>query len=141
MTEAIPEQALFMTPDVYSEYGEFDRVGKEFGFDGATLMYLARENGKIIALTDEAWSELENTPSYEIEEGDWETVAYHAKAHSRDYIDLRKKLTGGISVDAPIVIKVADTLHLVSGNTRLMVVKACGIKPQVYLFEVDTHEV
>ncbi len=141
MTEAIPEQALFKTPDIYSEYGEFDRVGKEFGFDGSVLMHLAKENGKMNALNDEMWSRLENIDSCDIEEGDWETVESKSKEASRDFLVPKNKIEDGKLLDAPIIMKLGDKLHLVSGNTRLMVTKAFGIKPQVYLFEVDTHEV
>lgn len=140
MTEAIPEQALFKTPDIYSEYGEFDRVGKEFGFDGSVLMHLAKENGKMNALNDEMWSRLENTDSCDIEEGDWETVESKSKEASRDFLVSKNKIEDGELLDAPIIVKIGGTLHLVSGNTRLMVAKALGIKPQVYLFEVDTYE-
>ncbi len=140
MIEAIPEQVHFKTPDIYAEFGEFDRVGKEFGFDGSVLMHLAKENGKMMDLTNEAWSVLENTDSYDIESGDWETVEFKSKEADRDFMVPKNKIEGGELLDAPIIVKIGDTLHLVSGNTRLMVAKAFDIKPQVYLFEVDTHE-
>ncbi len=141
MKEALPDKSCFRMPDIYAEYGEFDRVGNQFGLDGATLMYLAKQHGKLIELNDDSWSLLENTDSYDIEEDDWEKVEAKSKEASRDFQVLKKKIESGELLDAPIVMKVNDTLHLVSGNTRLMVSKAFGLKPDVYIFEVDTHEV
>ncbi len=141
MTEAIPEQALFKTPDIYSEYGEFDRVGEEFGFDGAALMYLAKKNGSMVLMNEDMLSRLQNTDMHDIEEGDWETIAKKAKEANRDYLVSKRKIEKGELLEAPIVFKVGDALYLVSGNTRLMVVKAFGVKPTVYIFEIDNHEV
>lgn len=141
MIEAIPEELHFKAPDIYTENGEFVRVGEEFGFDDAVLTYLAKHNGKMVVLNDEIWSRLENTDSYGIEESDWATVEDKSKEASRDYLVPKMKIEKGELLQAPIIMKMGDIFHLVSGNTRLMVSRAFGIKPQVYLFEVDTHEV
>ena len=141
MTEAIPERVQFKKPNIRSESGEFSRVADEFGYDDFVLMYLAEQEGKTLNLNEEIWSRLENTDSYDIEEGDWQTVARHAGSVSRDYLDLKQKLSEGVELETPIVMKVGERLHLVSGNTRLMVARAFGLKPQVLIFEVEPHEV
>lgn len=139
MTEAIPEQSPFKAPDIYAEYGEFDRVGKEFGFDGSVLMHLAKENGKMVTLNEDLLARLENTDLHDIEEGDWETVASKSKQAKRDYISVKNDFDAG-EVKAPIIFDSGDRLHLVSGNTRLMVSRALGVRPQVYIFKLDSNE-
>lgn len=63
-----------------------------------------------------------------------ERNAFHI---GRDWESVKTALEGGVPLDAPIIMKRGDQTHLVSGNTRLMVARAMGIRPQVWVFEVD----
>lgn len=63
-------------------------------------------------------------------------MADYAGQVGRDWQSIKSGVERGQAYDAPIVMKYRDTYHLVSGNTRLMVAKALGRKPQVWLFEV-----
>ncbi len=139
MNEAIPDKSPFTKPDIYKEMGEFVRVGKEFGLDAGVLMYLAKQNGKLVTLNEGLLSRLENTDLHDIEEGDWETVASKSKQARRDYISVKKDFGAG-EVKAPIIFDAGDRLHLVSGNTRLMVSRALGVRPQFYIFRLDSNE-
>ena len=140
MTEQPVIRERFSNPDVFSERGEFARTAEALGVDESVLLYLAQENGSLVHLDEEMWARLENTDSYEITTGDWEEVARLAQMVGRNYEDIRTKLEQGATPDAPIVANIGGTLHLVSGNTRLMVARAAGITPSVFLFTVDIHE-
>lgn len=55
----------------------------------------------------------------------------------RDWQLLKSKIENGESLDAPIICQKGDRLHLVSGNTRLIVTRALGMLPQVLLVNID----
>lgn len=50
--------------------------------------------------------------------------------------DLRQKIEQGQELDAPIVLKLLNEIHLVSGNTRLMVARALNKTSKVLLVEM-----
>lgn len=129
----------FKYPNIEKEEGEFDRVAKEFGIETSVLMFLA-QSGELVQMDEELLSQLENTDADNVLEGGWEAVHDHSNpdgVHKRDWEDLRDKLEAGSGLDAPIIMKFGDRYHLVSGNTRLMVARAKGIRPKVLIFEVD----
>jgi hypothetical protein len=130
----------FVVPDTLAERGEFARVAETFSFDEGVLMHLAKTNGRMVDLTSAIWNELDNTDSNRFEVGDWAAVADHAGHVGRDWQSIKDGVVHGQSYDAPIVMKYRDKCHLVSGNTRLMVARALGLKPRVWLFEVYDNE-
>lgn len=137
--------ASFTFPNVEMERGEIERVAVEFAeTDPAvfTTQLVERSKGAgLITMSEEMWSTLENTDSYDIPSGDWEAVEHHSAAgHSeapRDWQKLKSKMENGESLDAPIICHKAGRFHLVSGNTRLMVARALGQIPQVLLVNMD----
>jgi hypothetical protein len=88
------------------------------------------------SLSEDDWGRLENTDSFDITKGDWGTVEYHSNAGARDWKSLKTRLEQGQAVDAPVIFKKGETLHLVSGNTRLMVTRALGMVPKVLVVEL-----
>lgn len=128
----------FIYPDIEKEKGEFERVATEFGFDTSNLIEQA-QSGELIDLNDELWDILINTESRDVSKGDWNKVAELSdeKDPPRDWKDLKNKIESGIQLDGPIIIKIGDEYHVVSGDTRLLVSKALGIRPKVLLFEVE----
>ena len=133
---------VFINPSLRSESGEIERVAEYFGVDKQILhdiIHLQARNGEIVPLTVDLWTALENTDSNTIEVGDWASVAEHSSG--RDWISLRDKLLSGIPLDAPVIVKVGNILHLVSGNTRLMVARAAGVIPHVLLVEVPPAKI
>lgn len=133
----------FVFPDIESEIGEIERVAATFSADNQSgfinrFMEKAKA-GHLTPLSEETWLKLENTDSFGILAGDWNEVEYHAKAEPvlRDWQALRDKIIGKTPVDTPIIAKIGDTLHLVSGNTRLMVSRAAGIRPEVLIVDMN----
>jgi hypothetical protein len=118
-----------------NEKGEFERVADTFEIDSSVL-YFQAQNGSLSELNEELWNKLENTDSNRFEPGNWSMVEQYSGQQSqpRDWGDLKQKLEKGTPLDAPIVMKFGDYYHLVSGNTRLMVARAMGITPSVWLF-------
>jgi len=85
---------------------------------------------------------LDNTDSFDITPEGWEKVAENIDytnqetGAKRSWQDLKQKTEQGQELDAPIVLKYQDELHLVSGNTRLMVARALGKTPKVLFVEM-----
>jgi hypothetical protein len=127
---------LFKYPNIVNEQGEFERVGTEFGIDTSVLEYLA-QNGELAELSEDVWQILENTDSLDISPGDYGKVDELSKQVGRDWETIHEALESGKTIEAPIVMKHEEKYHLVSGNTRLMVARAMGIRPTVLLFETE----
>lgn len=140
MKESFEEiKSLFILPNIYSEedMGELKRVAETFNLNIEDLLESA-EAGDLLDLNEDIWSQLDNTDSNEVSEGDWTKVAYLSEQQDepRDWKRLKNRLETGQELDAPIVLKQNDEYHLVSGNTRLMVARASGKTPKILLFEV-----
>ena len=133
----------FRFPNVEAERGEFERVANTLGVDADTLMFLAKEEGKLVSLGEDLWSVLGNTDSYfDPSTSDvWNTVkeVSESKERVRDWQKFRELEQTGDIVDAPIILKIDNEYHLVAGNTRLMVARGLGITPKVLMFEY-THD-
>lgn len=137
MKESLEKSSnLFKYPDIATEQGEFERVSKEFGIDTSVLEYLA-QNGELVELREDIWQILENTDSSDISPGDFEKVAELSAQVNRDWEAIHKGLLSAKEIEAPIIMKHEGRYHLVSGNTRLMVVRAMGLTPTVLLFETE----
>ncbi len=111
--------------------------------DGFTRIFIEKaKEGYLIDLTEDAWSSLQNTDSFDIPKDGWDDVAHHTNhinqetGSTRNWEDLGQKIMQGDKLDVPIVLKVRDELHLVSGNTRLMVARALGKVPKILLIEM-----
>lgn len=139
MKESIEKTAgCFKLPDIRNEKGEFGRVAETFNIDLAALIQLA-EDGELVSLDPMIWEHLDNTDSNKFSEGDWDDVHDHSNPNGkfkRDWKTLKETMEAGTVLDAPIIMKYGELYHLVSGNTRLMISKAKGITPKVFIFEV-----
>ncbi len=132
----------YVYPAIDSEMGEIERVADTFEKerkDGFVHDFL--ENAKKTELTnldEKTWSILDNTESYEIKAGDWDKVKKYSetKKIKRDWEKLRKNIENNVSLDAPMIVKMGNVFHLVSGNTRLMVSRALGVTPKVLIVEM-----
>ncbi len=138
--ETVPQ---FVFPSFEHEEGEIERVQQHFKIESPDFVdrFLKRARaGKLIKLSDEVWDTVENTDSHSdnILRGDWDAVAECSDAHEvkRDWQTLKTKLQTGVRLDAPVIVRHGDVLHLVSGNTRLMVARALGIKPDVLIVDI-----
>ncbi len=139
ITENIKEYFTF--PSIENEIGEIERVAEEYAKDDpqafVSKFVEVAKAGQLVELTDEEWNNLENTDSLDVKAGDWERVNYHASEVNRDWQSLKEKIVQGETLDAPIIVKIGGVLHLVSGNTRLMVARAADIKPKVLIVDMN----
>ena len=85
-------------------------------------------------LTDDVWSELGNTDSYDVH--NMEEVRILATKYGKDYGSIIDGIENGEAVPAPIVMVRDGAYELVAGNTRLMVSRALGIQPKVLVIHV-----
>jgi hypothetical protein len=91
------------------------------------------QRAKEVTLTNDIWSQLENTESNEIKKGDIKKVIELAKKYNKQNpLELKKALLSG-DYRRPLILKFGDRYHLVAGNTRLSTAAALGIKPKVLI--------
>jgi hypothetical protein len=133
----------FIFPSFEHEEGEIERVQEYFQVktDNFVQKFLDRaRTGKLVRLSDDVWNMVENTDSHSenIMRGDWDAVAEcsNANENKRDWQSLRSKMQSGTPVDAAVIARRGNILHLVSGNTRLMVARAMGIRPEVLIVDI-----
>ena len=90
--------------------------------------------GKYLELTDEAWSQLENTDSWsKIKPGDMDTVRCLSAGYERDVGSILLAIESGQPLPAPTILEYNHRFYKVSGNTRLMVARALNQHPMVLL--------
>jgi hypothetical protein len=106
------------------------------------------EHSPFVDLSDEEWSILENTDSFEgVRPGHIEDVEAHVNASNaelevhnrRNLYDLQKGFTEGADMEMPVILKNNEKSHLVSGNTRLMLARAYGFRPKVVMGTIETN--
>ena len=89
-------------------------------------------NGKFVKLTDDIWSHLENTDSYQIT--GFDDVAKLSGQYERDWARIWHGMTKNDDIPPPIVIQLEpDRYYLIAGNTRLMVSRAMKRRPVILL--------
>ncbi len=121
------------------EEGELDRVTELFAKKDPEKF--KREFDRLfhsqplVEFSEDVWQKLENTDSLQIKKGSWKLVEEIIK-DSRDWKRLRLQMVQGHEIKAPVAVEVGGTLHLMSGNTRLMVARALGITPQVLIVKM-----
>lgn len=137
----------FNFPSLEREVGEIERVQAHFQIKDSAFVqkFIERaQQSQLVKLSDEVWNTIENTDSHSdnILRGDWETVAQCAAANEveRDWYGIRSRMQRNESLYAPIVARRREILHLVSGNTRLMVARALGARPDVLIVDVTDFE-
>ena len=122
---------LLWIPILQAENEEIERTADELGLP-YDVVYNSFASGKEVTLTDEMWSRLENTDSYDInsEEEAIELAQYYGK-------DIQSILAAEKTPPALILQYSPNKYYLVDGNTRLMVARAKGINPQVILGTIE----
>lgn len=140
----LKEYANWQKVDLKKEGGELIRTlkltyGEDFTIDKNRELFSrivdAYDSAELKALDDSIWSELENTDSHDIRIGDFEKIE-NLIGDRRDWSSMKDSFDNQKDVEAAIIAHLPnDTYHLVSGNTRLCVAKALGIKPKVIILE------
>jgi len=122
-------------PDIDDEMNEIERTSQELNIDLQQLID-SFENAHLITLKDNIWSRLDNTDSYDIEQGDMETVTRLSSQYGKDLQSILKVFDHGGSLPAPIVMNSNGRYYLIAGNTRLMAARVHGVIPNVLLVVV-----
>ncbi len=132
----MPERNVEWTlPSYENEWEEFDRYGFSQEELNTIQEQFTQEN--LIVLTEDIWSRLGNTDSYDVNDED--EVVGLAKSYGKNWKSIKKIkriLNRDGKMDAPIVLLQEGRYELVAGNTRLMLCKVLGITPQVLLVEL-----
>jgi hypothetical protein len=124
--------------DPDAEFDEVERTSIEKGINLQTLLDVL-DNGSMVELNDNMWSNLENQDSWQIQEGQegFQMAVDLANSYKRNWSYVVKGFKENHTMPAPIIIKLPDqTCYQISGNTRLMFAKALGIRPKVWLGEI-----
>lgn len=138
----------WIRPDLQEERGEIERVVVEFLKQESTeeninTVVRTLESAPIIDLSDKEWSSLENTDSFHnvrsghIEDAEKITKEYNSKLapqNQRDFKTIFNGFSNGSKMKVPTILRDKNgTLHLISGNTRLMICRAFGVRPKVVI--------
>lgn len=132
-------------PDIQGEIEELQRVVQYLNRDEGVDITVhdlvnAFQKSKETTLTDEVWSQLENTESNEIEKGDFDAVMDIAKKYDKSNPKkLAEKLKSG-DYKRPLIVKFGNRYHLVSGNTRLSTAASLGLHPKVFIASIEVSD-
>jgi hypothetical protein len=132
LQESHPETTTTPYQDlVISEMGEIDRTSEVFNLPADDIQY-AFEVGHEVILTDNIWSKLENSDSYEIESLD--QAIDLANKYKKSWRPIVQAIKDEKQLPLPMVMSYGeDNYYLVAGNTRLMIYKALGVQPVVLM--------
>lgn len=134
-----------INPDIQGEIEELQRVTQYLNRDEGVDISVhdlvnAFQKSKETTLTNEVWSQLENTESNEIEKGDFEKVKEISKTYDKSSPKkLAEKLKSG-EYSRPLIVKFGDRYHLVAGNTRLCTAASLGMNPKVFIASVEVSD-
>ena len=120
---------------VAREEDEIERTAQEFNIPLEDLKY-AFTAGSMIILSDDIWSKLENSDSYDVTSLNDAIKA--AKGYGKNWKPTLDAIKNGTIIDPPMILNYdQNRYYLVGGNTRLMFYKALGIEPKVLLATID----
>jgi cytidyltransferase-like protein len=120
---------------VAKEASEIERTAEEFNIPLEDLKYAFTAGGMVI-LSDDIWSKLKNTDSYDIKS--LKDAVKLAKKYGKNWKPTYKAIKAGKTIDPPMILNYdKDKYYLVGGNTRLMFYKALNKNPKVLLATID----
>ena len=121
---------------VASEESEIERTAQDFNIPIPDVRY-AFTAGSMVVLSDDIWSKLENSDSYEV--NSLEDAIKLAKEYGKDWKPTLDAIKDDDAVvTPPMVLNYdKDKYYLVGGNTRLMFYKALGKIPKVLMGVLD----
>lgn len=125
---------IWILPSLDEEMGEFERVSQEENIDLISLI-VAFKQGKLSSLSSSTWKNIENTDS--VEDLSLDDAKELAEDYGRDIRRIIAAFKNKSKLPAPIILVRQDkTMTCVAGNTRLIVAKALGVKPQVFFINL-----
>lgn len=93
------------------------------------------KNTESQGLSDEIWSQLQNSDSWPIQTNDYKKIETLI-GDKRNWKGLKLAFEQQAPMEMPIIAHLPDgTYHLLSGNTRLCLAKASAIRPEVVVLE------
>jgi len=123
------------TQYVADEETEIERTAEHFNIPIPDVRY-AFTAGNMVVLSDDIWSKLENTDSYEVNSLD--DAIQLATEYGKDYKSTLDAIKADKTINPPMVLNYdKDKYYLVGGNTRLMFYKALGKIPKVLMGVLD----
>jgi cytidyltransferase-like protein len=123
------------TEYVANEESEIERTAEHFNIPVPDVRY-AFTAGNMVVLSDDIWSKLENTDSYEV--NSLEDAIKLAKEYGKDWKSTLDAIKADKTINPPMVLSYdKDKYYLVGGNTRLMFYKALGKIPKVLMGVLD----
>ncbi len=146
--EKIPD---WVRPDFQKEKGELERVTRDFllrepNTQNIRQVVEALKGSPTIEFSDTDWEQLENTDSFhnvglgQIEEARKICNGYNEELeeeNKRNFDVLLEGFHQGNKMECPVILKNSEgKMHLVSGNTRLMIARALGIRPRVIIGDI-----
>jgi cytidyltransferase-like protein len=124
-----------LTDLVAREESEIERTAEVFNIPLEDLKY-AFTAGSMVILSDDIWSKLENSDSYNVTSLD--DVIKLAKQYGKNWKPTLTAIKDGTVMDPPMILNYDKTrYYLVGGNTRLMFYKALGVTPKVLMATID----
>jgi hypothetical protein len=129
-------------PDLENEMDELQRVVQDLSRDEDITVSVDElvkvfKNAEEVTLSDEIWTNLENTESNEIDKGDMDSVMDIAKTYKKTNPKKLAQVIKSGDYKRPLILKFGDRYHLVAGNTRLCTAAAMGVNPKVYIGTID----
>ncbi|MGB0925253.1 MAG: hypothetical protein ACPGTS_00925 [Minisyncoccia bacterium] len=90
------------------------------------------------SLTDDLWKELHNSESWHVKPGDYSLIESEI-GEKRNWEIIKHGYQNNKDMEIPIIAYLPEKnlYHLLSGNTRLCVAHAEGIRPQVIVLTVE----
>jgi cytidyltransferase-like protein len=123
------------TEYVANEESEIERTAEHFNIPIPDVRY-AFTAGNMVVLSDDIWSKLENSDSYEVNSLD--DAIKLATEYGKDYKPTLDAIKADKTINPPMVLNYdKDKYYLVGGNTRLMFYKALGKTPKVLMGVLD----
>jgi cytidyltransferase-like protein len=123
------------TEYVANEESEIERTAEHFNIPIPDIRY-AFTAGSMVVLSDDIWSKLENSDSYEVNSLD--DAIKLATEYGKDYKPTLDAIKADKTINPPMVLNYdKDKYYLVGGNTRLMFYKALGKTPKVLMGVLD----
>jgi len=116
---------------VKDEEEEIERTAQEFNVPIPDMQY-AFIAGNIVVLSDDIWSKLENSDSWEV--NSLEDAVKLANKYGKDWKPTLTAIKANKAINPPLVLNYdKDKYYLVGGNTRLMFHKALNKIPKVLM--------
>ena len=138
---------IFWVKEQYeNERGEFERAGRAVSNknnkiiqENITYLKDSYKKSNIVSLSDQAWQKMQNTDSWKT---DTFTKILNAFSNNNEKRDIGRILSQFEmeKIKCPIAYKRDDNvLVLIAGNTRLMLCRVLGIRPNIVIIDTDWY--